>query len=267
MSAALDHGERMRLRITRATAHVRVSVRVRLSTLAGCAILSACATAPSPAATTAAAAQPPAIHWVRSSAEHRGIFIQTYRLATERMRELAAGRPAGTWAVILDADETVLDNSEYQRRLVARGARFETGTWNAWVREEAADSLPGAAGFIRTARELGGRVAIVTNRDEDVCDPTRRNLARLGIIVDVVLCQAPGESGKNGRFEAVRGGTTGSGLPPLDVLVFIGDNIQDFPGQSQQLRGAPPAVFADFGRTWFLLPNPMYGSWERNPAH
>jgi len=157
-------------------------------------LVTACATAaPTPPAATTL---PNDIRWAGSSAEYRAIFIQTYRLATERVRELAAGRERGTWAVILDADETVLDNWEYQRRLAETGSRFATNTWNAWVREIAADSLPGAAGFIRTVRELGGRVAIVTNRDNVVCDETRRNFEKLGIRVDAVLCQAPGERGK-----------------------------------------------------------------------
>jgi 5'-nucleotidase (lipoprotein e(P4) family) len=179
------------------------------------------------------------------------------------VRELAADRPRGSWAVILDADETVLDNSEYQRRIALRGERFDVNTWNDWVREEAADSLPGAAGFIRTVREVGGRVAIVTNRDDVVCDPTRRNLEALGITVDVVLCQAPDASAKSGRFQAVRDGTTGTTLPPLDVLMYVGDNIQDFPDRTQQIR-TDLGAYAEFGRSWFLLPNPMYGSWERN---
>lgn len=226
---------------------------------------SGCATAP---AATPAPAAPAAVKndvlWARTAAEHRALYIQTYRLATERVRELAAGRERGAWAVILDADETVLDNSEYQRRLMERGERFDVTTWNAWVREVAADSLPGAAGFIRTVRELGGRVAIVTNRDAEVCDPTRRNLLGLGIIVDVVLCQAPGEQGKIGRFTAVQRGTTGAGLPPLEVIAYVGDNIHDFPAQTQALRAAAPSALDNFGRTWFIVPNPMYGSWERN---
>lgn len=229
----------------------------------------ACATAPAPALSTVPAAartQPNDVHWVRSSAEHRAIFIQTYNTATERVRALAADRQRGTWAVILDADETVLDNSEYQRRLAGTGGSFDVETWNAWVREEAADTLPGAAGFARTVRELGGRVAIVTNRDDVVCDPTRRNLLNLGVIVDVVLCQAAGESGKDGRFRAVAEGTTGAELPPLDVVAFVGDNIQDFPATTQQIRDAAPSAFDRFGRDWFILPNPMYGSWERVPA-
>jgi 5'-nucleotidase (lipoprotein e(P4) family) len=247
-------------------------MRRRVRHLAVAVLLGGCATARAPTtapATTTAPLAPAAVsnevHWVRTAAEHRGIFLQTYRTATDRLREAAAGRERGSWAVILDADETVLDNSEYQRRLAARGARFDVNTWNVWVRETAADSLPGAAGFIRTARELGGRVAIVTNRDEEVCDETRSNFRRLAIEVDVVLCQAPGEQGKNGRFRAVREGATGTALPPLDVIMYIGDNIQDFPGQTQQIRAASASAFDAFGRTWFLLPNPMYGSWERNP--
>lgn len=211
------------------------------------------------------ATPPRDLHWVRTAAEYRALFIQTYRYATDRLYQEAAARPAGGWAVILDGDETVLDNSEYQRRLFQRGERFDIDTWNAWVREAAADSLPGAAAFIRSARELGGRVIMVTNREEVVCDATRDNLRRLGMHFDAVLCQQPGERGKNGRLQAVPAGTTSAGLPPLAVIMYIGDNIQDFPDATQDLRTAPPAQLDRIGRSWFILPNPMYGSWERNP--
>lgn len=245
----------------------RVPAASRLIVLA--VFAGACATAPAPSAVSDPAevrTQPNDVHWVRSAAEHRAIFIQTFGHATERVRALATGRQRGSWAVILDADETVLDNSEYQRRLAERGGSFDIDTWNAWVREAAADTLPGAAGFIRTVRELGGRVAIVTNRDDVVCDPTRRNLRDLGVIVDVVLCQTAGESGKDGRFRAVADGTTNAGLPRLDVIAFVGDNIQDFPSTTQQIRDAGPSAFDRFGHDWFIVPNPMYGSWERLPA-
>jgi len=209
---------------------------------------------------------PLAVHWVRSSAEHRAVFVQVYRDAAEHVREVEVGLPDGRWGVILDADETVLDNSTYQRRLADRGESFSNDTWNAWVREEAATAQPGAPGFIELVRSLGGRVAIVTNRDEEVCDATRRNLAALSIAVDVVLCQQPGERGKGGRFRAVQEGTAAAGIPPLEVVAWLGDNIQDFPGLSQDVRDAPESALDLFGLRYFLLPNPMYGSWERNPV-
>jgi len=59
-------------------------------------------------------------------------------------------------------------------------------------------------------------------------------------------------------------GATPVGLPPLDIVAVVGDNIQDFPGQSQAIRKQGDEAFAPFGARFFVLPNPMYGSWERN---
>jgi hypothetical protein len=167
-----------------------------------------------PPPVTARAVLPEAIRWVRASAEHHALFLQVFVAASARVRELAQGRERGTWAVILDADETVLDNSEYQRRRAAQGLGFTTETWDAWVREQKATALPGAGAFLRLVRELGGRIAIVTNRDDVVCAETRRNLEALALVSDVVLCRVKGLSDKNPRFEAVQRGTADPGLGP-----------------------------------------------------
>ena len=233
--------------------------------LAACAGTRAGVELPAPIPIEAEVELPGNTHWFRNSAEYRAVAHQTYRLAAERLRLLAAGRASGTWAVILDADETVLDNSEYQKRIAAANTSFDPQTWNAWVREEAATAIPGAAEFIAAARELGGRIAIVTNRDEEVCGPTRANLRQLGIDVDVVLCRPPSSGDKNPRFAAVANGTAAPGLPPLAVLLWVGDNIQDFPALTQDLRFRDAQAFDAFGRSYIILPNPMYGSWERNP--
>jgi 5'-nucleotidase (lipoprotein e(P4) family) len=212
------------------------------------------------------ASLPPAIHWSRNAAEHSAVFRQTYRLATERLRGMAAGRAAGSWGVIMDADETVLDNSTYQKERAALGGEFTPESWDAWVRRIEAAALPGASEFIAGVRALGGRVAIVTNRTEAVCPETRENFVRVGIVVDVVLCRPPESGDKNPRFRAVQDGITGSGLAPLEVLMYVGDNIQDFPGQRQELRMMAAPAYAAFGDRYIILPNPMYGSWETNPA-
>jgi 5'-nucleotidase (lipoprotein e(P4) family) len=209
---------------------------------------------------------PEAIRWVRASAEHRALFLQVFGAAAERVRELAAKRERGTWAVILDADETILDNSEYQRRRAAQGLGFTAETWDAWVREEKATALPGAAAFLARVRELGGRIAIVTNRDDVMCAETRRNMEAVALVSDLVLCRAKGVSDKNPRFEAVQRGTAAPGIGPLEVVAWVGDNIQDFPSLAQDVRSRDVEAFAAFGRSYFMLPNPMYGSWERLPV-
>jgi 5'-nucleotidase (lipoprotein e(P4) family) len=235
--------------------------------LAACTPRAAVPASPPGAGTAApseAPAQPLAVHWFRTAAEMRAVYVQTYRAAGDRLTELAAGRTAGAWAVILDADETVLDNSTYQKERAEAGLAFTSESWDAWARRVEADALPGAAEFIASAKRMGGHVVLVTNRDAHICDPTRENLRRLRIEVDAVLCREGGVSDKNPRFRAVAEGGV-PGLPALEVLLWVGDNIQDFPALTQDVRTATATAYAEFGRRYFMLPNPMYGSWERNP--
>lgn len=236
-----------------------------LATLAGCAAGSRTVPRPAPVA-VARDAIPTSLRWYRASAERRAAYLQTYRLAEATLARRSAGLTAGRWAVILDADETVLDNSPYQQELAARHAAFDAATWNEWVERSAAVALPGAASFVARAHALGGRVVIVTNRTEAQCAATRRNLESVAVAADEVLCRTDPKSGrKEPRFDAVASGAAPSTLPPLQVVMWVGDNIQDFPGLSQAIRTAPDAAFGDFGERFVVLPNPMYGSWEGNP--
>jgi 5'-nucleotidase (lipoprotein e(P4) family) len=247
---------------------------LRTSLLLLLLVASGCATAaPRPVAQPVTAppvaeraALPESIRWFRVSAERRAIFLQVYRSASNHVRELAAQRAPGTWAVILDADETLLDNSSYQMRRATLGLGFTIETWNEWVREAQATALPGAAAILALVRQLGGLSAVVTNRDEVVCPDTRRNMEAIGLTADIVLCRVNGQSDKNPRFQAVQQGTAASGIGPLEVVAWIGDNILDFPSLSQAVRDGQDSGFALFGRTYFMLPNPMYGSWERLPV-
>ncbi|HKV10946.1 MAG TPA: HAD family acid phosphatase [Thermoanaerobaculia bacterium] len=232
----------------------------------------ACRTAgPVPPAppTPEAAALPGALHWFRTSAEYQAATIQTYREAAESLEEIARDLPAGTWAVSLDADETILDNSQYQKERAAQGLGYSSDSWAEWVRRKDAPAIPGAVSFLQRVHELGGKIAIITNRREKVCTETRDNLTSERLVYDVVLCQPDDDKSgeKEPRWEQVEKGTAAKDLPPLKLVMWIGDNIQDFPDQDQSLRGKPEDAFKDFGVRWFVLPNPMYGSWEKNPAN
>jgi len=233
----------------------------------------ACATGtvsvtPQPAATAAASTQVPGgIRWFASAAEQRAAYAQTYRFATATIERLAGARSAGSWAVILDADETVIDNSPYEIQQARLGVPYDSVTWDAWVKRGAAPALPGAVEFTSRVHALGGRVVIVTNRDQQYCSVTHDNIIRVGVPADEVLCRTDRVSGsKDPRFAAVQSGTAPSILPPLEVLMWVGDNIQDFPHLTQAIRTAPDSALAGFGERYIVLPNPMYGSWERNPV-
>jgi 5'-nucleotidase (lipoprotein e(P4) family) len=234
----------------------------------------ACAPAPRVAATPAASPAAVAntlpsandVKWSRTSAEHRAIFIETYRAAGDRLVTLSAVHQPGSWGVILDADETVLDNSEYEAGRIPFGGSFDAAAWTKWVMEGRAPALAGAVAFTSRVHELGGKVVIVTNRDDAECSITRSNLDRAFIHADLVLCKTSTDD-KNPRFDAVQNGSAAPGFPALVVLEWVGDNIQDFPHLSQSIRDGSDAGFSRFGESFFVLPNPMYGSWQANPLH
>jgi 5'-nucleotidase (lipoprotein e(P4) family) len=224
---------------------------------------------PQPATTQPVAARPaPArqlpneIRWFRNSTEYRALARQAFQVASDRLPELARGLASQSWAVILDADETVLDNSEYQRRRAAADSGYTEASWALWVHERAAPAVPGAPELTHMVHTLGGRVAIVTNRADSLCADTRANLQTAKIETDIVLCQPRGEGDKNPRFQRIQNGSAVAGLPALTVVAWFGDNILDFPNMSQAARNDPRAL-GEFGKRYFILPNPMYGSWQQ----
>jgi 5'-nucleotidase (lipoprotein e(P4) family) len=220
-----------------------------------------------PAATPAPVAAAPraseSTRWVRDSAEHRAIFLQVYRQATAFVEQAAAGRAPGTWAVVLDADETVIDNSLYQLERAEAGKTYDRESWRAWIARRESTPLPGAGAFLERVRALGGKIVIVTNRNQSECPDTEAVFAAHRLAWDAMLCKPDGTpSDKASRFAAVAAGTTAAGLPPLEIVAFVGDNIQDFPHLTQAIQTQDDTAFTEFGAHYFVLPNPMYGSWN-----
>ena len=227
-----------------------------------------------------------AVLWMQQSSEYKASALQAYRVASLRLDQAiadsswdaighvadAAGtespRRSGT-AVILDVDETVLDNSPYQARLVETNSAYSRETWSTWVREERARPIPGAVEFTQTASEAGVTVFYVTNRAAELEGATRNNLVSQGFPVsdteDVVLTRGerPEWSGdKYSRREFVS--------ERYRVLLLVGDDLNDFVSADQIStlhRDKLVDRYADaWGEKWIVLPNPAYGSWERAVA-
>jgi 5'-nucleotidase (lipoprotein e(P4) family) len=238
-----------------------VGIGLQALLLCGCAAEATKGSASAASSPAAPAALRESIHWYRDSAEQKAVYIAVYRSATAGARALSATLAPRSWAVIVDVDETILDNSDYEKAQALSGAGFSQATWAEWVARMAAPRLPGAKEFIDAVRgEMKGQVILVTNRKEDECAATEENLRRQEIQFDRILCDRVGDGNKNPRFRSVTDGTPGN--PPLKVLIWVGDNIQDFPNLTQASPGNP----GDFGVRYFVLPNPMYGSWQKVPA-
>lgn len=210
------------------------------------------------------------IKWMRDSEEYAALTRMVYRTAERVVGEAARRLPRGrAWAVVLDLDETTLDNSVYQLSRIAYGEAFDTASWNDWVRRKQSGVVPGVVEFVAAMRRLGGKVAYISSRGDMTREPTIVNLRVLSLWADddrLCLLTADPQYNKAARRAEV---TAGSGRcawdgTPLTVLGYFGDNIQDFPqaGENDPDAGSDAA----FGVRFWMLPNPMYGGWVTRPT-
>jgi acid phosphatase len=219
---------------------------------------------------------------MQTSAEYTALSRQTFRAAADHLDRALAERHwdalvpgeranAATGlapAVIMDIDETVLDNSPYQARLVRDGAQYDEVTWAGWVAEKKAAALPGVVDFARAATAKGVTIVYISNRAQHLDEATIANLRSVGMPVkdaSVFLglgthvdgCEQHG-SEKNCRRQWVG--------REYRVLMQFGDQLGDFVQVLANTADGRAALLADygdwFGERWWMLPNPTYGSWE-----
>lgn len=218
--------------------------------------------------------------WMQRSVEYKANSLAVYALAKLRLDEALAdkGRTAATEqtgnfqdlppAVVLDLDETAMDNSAYQTGLVTTGTDFSPKTWDTWVKAEKATAVPGAVEFTQYAESKGVKVFYVTNRSADQEEPTRRNAQALGFPmggnVDTFLMskeKPDWSSAKSTRRAYI--------AKDYRILLLLGDNFGDFSdaynGSEADRLKAFEAAKEHFGRDWLMLANPGYGSFESAP--
>ncbi|NLB14214.1 MAG: acid phosphatase [Gammaproteobacteria bacterium] len=217
--------------------------------------------------------------WIQSAAEYEGSVRSVFNAARHALDEAledpswialphgesSAGFESKPPAIIADADETLIANSAFQARGVIEDRGYTHESWVEWVNAQAARAIPGAVEFAQYADSRGVTIFYVTNRDApDEYEATVANLRQLGFPVaadasNVLLrgdARAPArEKGERRRW--------------IDrnyrVVQMFGDNLGDFlDGINSDVatRQALIAPYADWwGRRWFMLPNPTYGSW------
>ena len=218
--------------------------------------------------------------WMQTSAEFQATTWQTFQIASLRL-EQALSDPQWTAAleqdpakmaglppaIIVDVDETILDNSPFQARLITEGLTYGPATWDSWVRQSEAAALKGAREFLDHADSLGVTIFYVTNRGAPHEPATRRNLEREQMPIDssrdVVLMKGENgwESDKTTRRQVI--------AESHRILLLLGDDLNDFvsvaktptPELRRELAEQHQAMW---GTKWFLFANPTYGSWEKS---
>ncbi|MBN8717085.1 MAG: acid phosphatase [Stenotrophomonas sp.] len=271
-----------------------------LSALAAALALSACqsmprtaqvpAATPAPVAAAAPAPAPAALPndnlnatvWMQQTVEYAAVTQTVYRAAESRLDQALKDK---TWnalvpeerekpdaslppAVIVDVDETVLDNSPYQARLVRSGGEYDEATWADWVHARKARAIPGAVAFAQAAAARGITVLYISNRATDLDADTLENLKAegfpikdasvfMGLGTFVPGCEQNGSEKDCRRRLASR---------RYRILLQVGDQLGDFVQIISNTPEGRAALFRQyrdwFGVRWFMLPNPTYGSWE-----
>jgi acid phosphatase len=240
------------------------------------------------ASTAPALAQDPPQHdllnavlWMQRSVEYRAAALTAFALARIRLDEALADKrwtaapkeQTGNYqdlppAIIVDIDETVLDNSGYQAWMVMKDTTFDPKTWTAYVNTVSSTAIAGAVEFVKYADARGVKVFYISNRTAEEEEATRKNLQKFGFplddTIDTVLTareRPDWSSAKGTRRAHVTAG--------YRVLLNIGDNVGDFVDEFRGSETERLAVFEQhrdrWGREWIMIGNAAYGSFETAP--
>jgi predicted secreted acid phosphatase/exonuclease III len=220
-----------------------------------------------------------AVKWLTTSAEYRFMTEATYQSAIDTIQNTDFGTG---WTVVMDVDETILDNSAYQVNLDLTGGSFTAESWDQWVMSKQAKLVPGSKAFIEAVIENGGTLSFVTNRNRELDEYTWDNLTATGLPINIDnTClmgradqdqQAMGQDGiindKDLRRLQVESGRASCFAPsqgrhddfaPARIVMQVGDNIEDVRNVTQEHADVDELL--NNRDTLILLPNPMYGSW------
>ncbi len=204
-----------------------------------------------------------AILWTQTSGEIRALYYQAFALARMMLdRDLKAKHKSKLKrAMVVDVDETVLDNSPFQAALVKEHKEYSQQDWAKWTSSAQAMALPGAVEFLRYADAKGVRVFYITNRREAERAGTEANLKQQGfpgVSAETVLLRAD-TSSKEPRRQKV--------AEAYRIVLLMGDNLNDLAAVFEQSTSAERIAAveqnkAEFGPHFIVLPNAMYGDWE-----
>lgn len=201
--------------------------------------------------------------WYQNSPEMKALYYQGFNIAGERLKQFSKTKTAKPKAVVVDIDETMLNNSQFQAQEIIDNKEFSGDFWNEWSQLARAEATPGAVEFSKLCDSLGIALFYISNRKHNELDATIRNLDSLGFAYakPEYLILKENESSKKARRDKIS--------EKYEIVLLIGDNLNDFSEifEDRSNNWGTPTVEQfkkEFGNRYIILPNPMYGDWEKN---
>lgn len=207
-----------------------------------------------------------AVRFQAHSAEVDALRYQAYNVATRQLDAILAkrGDDARPPAVVLDLDETVLDNSPMEATAVTRCIDYTNwgDLWQQWVDAASAPLIPGARAFLEHANESGVAIYYVSNRVTKNLDATVKNLKARDLpqaSADHVRLMGQPKTARRAAIEKDH-----------DIVMLVGDSLHDFDGVFDKAplskqHAAVARMKNEFGQRFIVLPNASYGSWTDAP--
>ena len=203
--------------------------------------------------------------WTQNSAEYRALCYQAFNTAKTNLDAFFFfnKKYEKPLAIITDVDETVLDNSPYDGKLILNNTTYNRESWVEWGNLEIAEAIPGSLEFLKYASEKNVEIFYISNRYSEQLESTVNNLERLGF-PDAknsnVLLRSDSRS-KSERRKLIS--------DKYEVIMLIGVNLSDFNDEfevklSEERTNYTDKLSNDFGTKLIILPNPNYGDWESN---
>jgi 5'-nucleotidase (lipoprotein e(P4) family) len=201
--------------------------------------------------------------WFQQSAEAKALYYQGFNISKERVLEFKKTKGDLPQAVIVDLDETMIDNSPFQGKVIELDKGYTPDFWKEWTSKEMATALPGALDFSRFCDSIGVQIFYISNRHVSELEATMNNLEALGFpfINPENFILMENTSGKEDRRNSV--------AEKYEIILLLGDNLNDFSNVFES-RGDDWGIAVvdkfkkEFGRRFIVFPNPMYGEWEKN---
>nr|WP_320117795.1 5'-nucleotidase, lipoprotein e(P4) family [uncultured Marinifilum sp.] len=202
--------------------------------------------------------------WFQRSSECRALYYQAFNLAKLSLdKQLAnCNDKSKAKAVVVDIDETVLDNSPFETNCIRTGKTFTSAAWKEWTDKAKAQATPGSLEFLKYAASKGVETFYISNRDTSATATTLENLKMLGFPYanKEHLLLKTNTSNKTERRNIVN--------KTHNILIFAGDNVGDFDEFLEDRTenygfSKVDSMKNKFGEKFIVLPNPMYGSWEK----
>ena len=201
--------------------------------------------------------------WFQKSAEAKALYYQGFNLAKLRVEEFVKISGEKPKAVVVDIDETMVDNSQFQGKSIERGEGYTSEFWAEWSNLAKAKALPGAVEFTKFCDSIGVQVVYISNRKVQELEKTMKNMDSLGfafVNAENYLLKEE-TSGKEERRKIT--------MEKYDIILLLGDNLNDFSDVFEH-RGDDWGVSIveeyrnEFGKRFIVFPNPMYGEWEKS---